>query len=342
METEIIEQPCIVGNLLRKYIKNYVLTLDLPNNIEKIKLVASGSSYNCALLGKKFFEKIAKIEAAVEFSGEFIYDFKPVDKDTLHFFISQSGETFDTLSAARRAKEAGARTFAIVNNSNSTLYDLADYKINIEAGVENAIAATKSFTSSLVALYLCAIKAAQNKQLNVVEYMKNLEFVEGNISNVLDLTKNLDKAAGHLAKYGAFSVIGHNFNYPVAREAALKIKEITYIDVNAYAMGEFVHGHSAILNKISTIVEILTDKICDFEYKTIGKIATDYSPKSVVITDLDEDFDAKIKVVFPKFDDLLTKILSEIIIIQALALKTAQKLRRNVDRPKGLSKVVKG
>ena len=340
MEMEILEQSSIIGSLISKYVENYAVTLDMPLIVRQVKIIASGSSYNCGLVAKTFFEKIAQTDTEVIFSGEFICSEKTPDKAVLYFFISQSGETYDTTLAARKVKEAGARAYAIVNNENSTLWELCDYKININAKVENSIAATKSFSASICALYLCALKIAQNKLLDTAQYLKNIDEVQKNIESVLDLTLNIDKAAEFLSKYKAFSVIGQGANYALARECALKIKETSYIDANSCSMGEFLHGHIAILNKIDTVVEIITSNFCNFEIKTLDKINDDYGPKSVVITDCQEKFCSKIAVVFPYSEDLLTRILSVVFVVQMLSLKIALILNRNVDKPHGLSKVV--
>ncbi len=341
MEMEILEQSGIIGSLISRNIENYVVLLDMPLIVRQIKIVASGSSYNCALVAKTFFEKIARTDTEVIFSGEFICSEKEVDKTVLYFFISQSGETYDTTLAARKAKEAGARAYAVVNNENSTLWELCDYKININAGAENSIAATKSFSASICALYLCAVKIAQNKLLDTTEYLKNINEVQKNIESVLDLTLNIDEAAEFLSKYKAFAVIGQGANYALARECALKIKETSYIDANSCSMGEFLHGHIAILNKIDTVIEIITSNFCNFELKTLDKINDDYAPKSVVITDCQEKFCSKVSVVFPYNEDMLTRVLSVVFVVQMLALKIALILKRNVDKPHGLNKVVK-
>ena len=341
MEQEILEQPAVIAALIDKYVKNYVLVLDIPLNVDNIKIIASGSSYNCALLGKRFFELISGVKTDVEFSGEFLCEkSRIIDKNTLYFFISQSGETYDTTSAAKIIKESGCKTFAIVNNENSTLWELCDYKININAGVENSIAATKSFSASLCVLYLCAIKIAQNKLKDVTGYMKNIKETQENIQNIINKTKNIDKAADFLAKYAAFPVVGQGVNYALARECALKIKETSYIDVNAYSMGEFVHGHVAVLNKIDTLIEIITSDFCEFELKTLTKIKKDYNPKNIVITDCDEYFEEKISILMPHCEDMLVRVLGVLIVSQLLALKIALKLKRDVDKPQGLNKVV--
>lgn len=341
MEKEILEQSQKLGDLVSKYVQNYVVTLDMPLIVRDIKIVASGSSYNCAQISKKFFEKIADVPTSVEFSGEFLSDLsKQIDTNSLYFFISQSGETFDTLNAANLAKEKGAKTVAIVNNDNSTLYNLCDYKMNINTGVENSIAATKSFSASILALYLCAVKIGQNKLKDVASYLNNINELAQNIASLPENIKNIDKAADFLSKRKNFPVVGQGINYEIAREAALKIRETSYIDVNAYSMGEFVHGHIAVLNKIDTLIEILSGDISEFELKNFNRIKDNYKPKSVVITDNKENLDAKIFVEFPRFEDEISITLAKVFIIQLLALKIALKLKRNVDSPQGLSKIV--
>lgn len=341
MEKEILEQSQKLGDLVSKYVQNYVVTFDMPLIVRDIKIVASGSSYNCAQISKKFFEKIADVPTSVEFSGEFLCDLsKQIDTNSLYFFISQSGETFDTLNAANLAKEKGAKTVAIVNNDNSTLYNLCDYKMNINTGVENSIAATKSFSASILALYLCAVKIGQNKLKDVASYLKNINELAQNIASLPENIKNIDKAADFLSKRKNFPVVGQGINYEIAREAALKIRETSYIDVNAYSMGEFVHGHVAVLNKIDTLIEILSGDISEFELKNFNRIKDSYKPKSVVITDNKENLDAKIFVEFPRFEDEISTTLAKVFIIQLLALKIALKLKRNVDSPQGLSKIV--
>lgn len=343
MEMEILEQSRVIGAMIEKYVQNYVVMLDMPLIVRDIKIIASGSSYNCGQICKKFFEEIASVNVEVEFSGEFLCDnTKEIDKNTLHFFISQSGETFDSLEALKKVKAAGAKTYAIINNEDSSMYNLCDYKININSGVENSIAATKSFTASIMALYLCALKIGQNKLKDIKKHIKNINNVEKKIENVLDLTVNIEKAADFLYKYKNFPIVGLGVNYAIAREGALKIKETSYIDVNAWPMGEFLHGPVAILNNSDALIEIITNGYCELEGKTIKRVKNDYNPKSVVITDCEEDFGEKIAIVFPYNEDKIVTVLSVVFVLQMLALQIATKLKRNVDSPNGLSKVVLG
>ena len=221
--------------------------------------------------------------------------------------------------------------------------------MNIEAGVEKSIAATKSFTGGVLCLWLLALQIAQNKALDIKEHLKNIEKIEEDTNFIINNTKNIDRAASVLSGLKSFPVIGYSYNYVIAKEGARKIKETSYIDVNAYPTGEFLHGHTAILNENSVILEIFSHTIGEFEQKTLDKIKKDYTPKTITITDFDNDGAAagcggdsndSITILFKKFDNEIVTMLSFLIILQLLALNVAQKLGRNVDKPKGLNKVV--
>ena len=145
MEFEINSQGVLLENLINKYIQNYCILINIPLNIKRVVIVASGSSYNAGLFGKYFFENISNTECSVEYASEFINsDFHNYDKNCLYIFISQSGKSADTLNAFRKVNKK-AQTLCITNNEDSPMYLEADYKFNIQAGIENAIAATKTF-----------------------------------------------------------------------------------------------------------------------------------------------------------------------------------------------------
>ncbi len=340
MEIEILEQPHIISELIKEYVQNYVVTIPIPTSVKKIVLVGSGSSYNCSLLAKWFFDNMAQVDTKIFYSGELLNDSVKIDPDAMYFFTSQSGETYDTICAFNKAKEAQAKTFAIVNNNNSTLYNNADFKIDIKAGVESSIASTKAFTGSLMALYLCAVKIGANGLKNIGEYVKNIYEIEKHISNALDLTLDLDKAVNFLHKEKDIQMLASNINYAAVKECALKVKETSYIDCNPHFMGEFLHGHLAILNKSNTVLSIITRDCSEFEKRTYEKLRKENKIKSVVITDCARSFDCEVEITFPRFESKITKMLALIMIVQMLALKIALKLKRDVDKPKGLSKVV--
>jgi glucosamine--fructose-6-phosphate aminotransferase (isomerizing) len=151
MEKEIFEQPQVLDEIVQKYCTRGKILIDFPRNFEKIKFIASGSSYNCARLAEKFFRDIAQIDAASEFSSEFLANKNlKINKDTLYFFISQSGETSDTLAVLNLVRRAGGKTFVMTNNENSTMQKLSKQGVCVSAGDENAIAATKSFSSCVL------------------------------------------------------------------------------------------------------------------------------------------------------------------------------------------------
>jgi len=339
MMAEISEQPLVFDYLIKKYIKEGKIEAEFPLNFNEVKFVASGSSYNCARLGQKFFENIAKLKTSFEYSSEFNSNQeRQINKDVLYFFISQSGETYDTKCALNLVNQKGGHTFALVNNNDSYIYNNCEFKMNIEAGVEKSIAATKSFTGGVLCLWLLALYIAQNKGIKIKEHIKDIKDIKKDTEIVISETKNLDEAALALSKLKSFPVIGYGYNYVIAKEGALKIKETSYIDVNAYPTGEFLHGHTAILNEYSVIVEIFHHTMGEFERKTLDKIKKDYDPKIIAISDTQRnDF---LTAGFKKFDNEIITIVSSVIILQILALKIARNLGRNVDKPLGLNKVV--
>ncbi len=343
MMNEIKEEPLVFEYLINKYIKNGKIEADFPLNFSEIKFVASGSSYNCARLGQKFFENISKLKTSFEYSSEFNSNQeREINKDVLYFFISQSGETYDTKCALNLVNKKGGHSFALVNNNNSYIYEASEFKMNIESGVEKSIAATKSFTGGVLCLWLLALYIAQNKGVDIKDYIKGVQNIKNDTLDVINNTKNIEEAACVLSKLKSFPVIGYGYNYVIAKEGALKIKETSYIDVNAYPTGEFLHGHTAILNENSVIVEIFYNSMGEFERKTLDKIKKDYNPKIIAISDIKANIENEnfLEVKFKRFDNEIITMLSSVIILQILALKIAQKLNRNIDKPLGLNKVV--
>lgn len=350
METEINEESKVFKYLTDKYVKGEDLVdVPFPSGFSAVKFVASGSSYNCARLGQEFFENIAHIKSSFEYSSEFNSNLdRAIDKGVLYFFISQSGETYDTKCALDLVKKKGGHTFALVNNDNSYIYNNCEFKMNIEAGVEKSIAATKSFTGGVLCLWFLALCALKQCGGDIKGRLKGVKNIKEDIDAAISGVKNIDKAADVLSGLKSFPVIGYGYNYVIAKEGALKIKETSYIDVNAYPTGEFLHGHTAILNENSVIAVIFPALAGEFEKKTLEKIRKDFNPKIVCIGDFEAENnesplgDEALGVCFKKFDNEIVTILATVIVLQILALKIALKLNRNVDKPKGLNKVVGG
>ena len=340
MENEINSQGQVIEGLINKYIINYCVLMDIPLEIKRVTIVASGSSYNAGMYGKQFFEKIAKVPASLEYASEVANDFYNFSDDSLYIFVSQSGNSTDTVVAMQKAKDLNVKTMCITNNLESKMYEMADYKFDLEAGRENAIAATKTFSATVVMFWLIACKIAQNKHLDISEETKNIYSIRKNIENAMKDIDNIDVAVKFLSKFKDFSICGFGYNYALSCEAALKIKETCYINTNAYPIGEFIHGHFAVLNKSKVFLTFMTSSASDYELNLLKRIKSTYKSKTVVISDIYEDYECDILVKFNQGQSQIANIVNMILVIQMLALKMAIKLKRNVDKPIGLSKVV--
>lgn len=342
MEAEIREQPEILGLILKNHIApdGYII-LNAPTKIAKIVLVASGSSYHCARLAAEMFGETAEIEARAIYSSEFLLKkIVPHDKNVLYIFISQSGETTDTLSALNKAKQLGVRTMCVTNRENSTAWNTADYRINCEAGEEKSIASTKALTAQMLCLYLLALKFAQMKSIDVAQRLENLQKLPEIIENSLHLDEKIKPFARFLSKYKDILITADGISYALAKEACLKIKETSYINVMSHILGEFMHGHLAVLNnKKSVLVYVSSSELSYSTIKNLEKIKAEYNPPICIIGTSSDRIRSAFNIDLEVGDELL-KLFSNIIIIQLLALKIAEKLNRNVDKPKGLKKIV--
>ena len=338
MEKEILEQPKVVSSIIERYIVDNKIKIDFPKGFKKIKFIASGSSYNCARMAEKFFRDILNYEASSEFSSEFLANkTNKINKDTLYFFISQSGKTKDTLAVLDYVKKEGAKSFALVNVQDSPMYEMADYKMVANAGVEMAVAATKSFVACVLCCYLIVISLSKNQ----TPYIKELIDLSQNIELVLE--KNIDEVencANFLAEFNGFPLIGYNYYYILCKEGSLKIKETSYKDTNAYALGEFIHGHVALLNKNKVLLEVFEKNMGEFEKLNLKKIVEKYNPKRVTISDFESELNGDYKIILPNSKGEFTKFIQTIVVLQLLALKIALKLELDVDKPNGLNKVV--
>lgn len=342
MESEIWEQPEILGYILQNYIAadGYII-LNAPTKIDKIVLVASGSSYHCARFSAEIFGIVAEMEARAIYSSEFLLKkIVPHDKNVLYIFITQSGETTDTLSALNKAKQLGMRTMCITNKENSTAWNTADYRINCHAGEEKSIASTKALTAQMLCLYLLALKFAQIKKLDVSERMNQLKKLPQIIEDTLALTDKIKPFARFLSKYTNIIIAADGISYALAKEACLKIKETSYINVMSHILGEFMHGHLAVLNNKKTVLVYLSSEELSYStIKNLEKIKRDYNPPICMIGTSSDRIKSTFNVDLEVEDDIL-KMFSNAVISQVLALKIAEKLNRNVDKPKGLKKIV--
>lgn len=342
METEIFEQASLLKNLLNTHVNdnNYIL-FDIPTDIEKIVIVASGSSYHCARFAADLFGNVAAIEARAIYSSEFLLKSAvPHENDILYVFITQSGETSDTNSALRKAKELGMRTLCITNKKGSTIWEASDFKIDCCAGEEKSIAATKSLTTQMLCCTLLVLKYAAHKGIDIAAYLNELKTIETNIQKTYELHPQIKEVAKFLAKYKNIVITADGISYAIAKEASLKIKETSYINVYSNILGEFMHGHLAVLNNKPAMIHISINDLSYTAIKNLNKIEQDYNPPLCIIGCSNDKISPKyhLNVIC---ESEIVKSFCIVVIAQLLALEIASSLHRNVDKPYGLDKVVK-
>ena len=342
IEKEIFEQSEILEHLINTYIgENEKIDIDVPIGIEQVVFVASGSSYHCARYGADIFGNIANLEARAIYSSEFLLKTViPHAENMLYVFITQSGETSDTNKALIKAKQSGVQTLCITNKEDSTIWNASDYKVCCHAGVERSIAATKSLTSQMMCVTLLALKFAQIKDMDTENYINELTSVPRFVEETYKLRTKIKLLGRFLSKYKNIVICADGVSYALAKEAALKIKETSYLNVTSSILGEFMHGHVAVLNNKSAFIYILVDDLSYIATKNLNKIKEEYNPPICIIGNKN----VKIKSTFNINIDCESKIVKYFcvaVMIQLLALEIALKLGRNVDKPHGLNKVVK-
>lgn len=345
MESEIAEQTGIIPYILMKYINPETgeIKIELPDNIRKIVLVASGSSYHCARFAVDLLEKFSKIESRAIYSSEFLLkNVIPHDDNTLYIFITQSGETSDTVKSAEKVKKlSNVSTLCITNNEDSAIWNICDYKVACYAGVEQGIAATKSFTSQMLCLLLISLKLIEKIHGSEASrvYKKSLFHLPVVVEKALSKRDEIEKLAKILSKENLIVITADGISYSLAKEAALKIKETSYKNISAAILGEFMHGHVAVFNNKGALVYIAIDNISKRSVANLEKIKQDYNPKLIIIGPSGEvkNFDYNISV---ECENEIQQMFANVVLCQQLALAVALRLKRNVDHPKGLHKVV--
>ena len=345
MELEITDQKNIIPQILSNYINPETgeIKLDLPKNINKIVIVASGSSYHCARFAVDLVEKISKIETRAIYSSEFlIKNLIPHDENTLYIFITQSGETSDTLKSVERVKsETNLPTLCITNVENSTIWNSCDYQVACHAGIEKGIAATKSFTSQMLCLILISLKLIENNESEVITkpLKESLFQLSSIIEKAIEKRNQIKKLAKFLAKEKIIVLTADGISYPLAKEGALKIKETSYKNISSAILGEFMHGHVAVLNNKATLIYISVDKISDRSIGNLNKIKQDYNPTIVIIGNSNDNIDPDFNITISCTNEI-EQLFANVVILQLIALEVALHLKRNVDNPKGLHKIV--
>ncbi len=314
--------------------------------LERIVIVACGTSYNAGLIGKCLFEGLAGIHTDVDVSSEFRYSNHVLGDSTLVVAISQSGETADTLAATREAKNYGCKSIAITNVVGATLTREVENIFYTRAGPEIGVAATKTFTSQLVALFLLAIYFARIRKRMDFDRSKrlltSLTQLPGMIQQVLNNKELIKRQAVRLSNAKDYFFLGRSLNYPVALEGALKLKEISYIHAEGYAAGELKHGPLAIISKDTPVVAMATrsptyDKMLNNIREVKARGAQVLAIADINDTEIDKNADTVIRI--PATDELLNPVLSSVV-MQLLAYYSADALGCPIDKPRNLAKSV--
>lgn len=343
MEKEIFEQPDTVRNLLKKYLsKNGTVNIDLPENIKRVALVASGSSYHSATIAANYLRDNVHCYAQSYYASEFsLLENVDVDNETLYIFISQSGETADTNKSLDIVRVKTDKTLAITNTKNSTLYNGAKYKVLLYAGAEKSIASTKAMCAQLFCLFLIAVKIMQQREIPANSLVDELQIIPSLIEKTYCNKDKIKEFSKKLSQYENAAVLASGMFYPLAKEGALKIKETSYINTTAYPTGEFLHGHIAILNKKCAVISIVNNFNVDFTVKVLEKIRENYSTDSLIISAFQLNSQKNENSICVNAYKDVEFLFATLIVLQLLAFETALYLGRNIDKPSGLTKVVK-
>jgi glutamine---fructose-6-phosphate transaminase (isomerizing) len=354
MLKEICEQPESVENTLRGRLLEEEGTARLTGlnlkdedlaRINRIVLTACGTSWHAALVGEYMLEEIARLPVEVEYASEFRYRNPIVDDRTLVIVISQSGETADTLAAMREAKRRGARTLGIVNVVGSTIAREVDGGIYLHAGPEIGVASTKAFTSQIAALALFTLRLGRLRSLSILqgrEIVKALRKLPKQLEQVLDKRAEIEQLAERYTRATNVLYLGRGYNFPVALEGALKLKEISYIHAEGYPAAEMKHGPIALIDELMPVVFIAPrDGVHGKIVSNIEEVRARGGRVIAVVTDGDKTVAPLVDhvITIPETMDMLTPVLTSVP-LQLLAYYVAVRRGCNVDQPRNLAKSV--
>lgn len=351
MLKEIYEQPNSIRETIGSKLSenkisfnDFEISKDFLKTINRICIVACGTAMNAGLATKATFEKLCKIPTEVDIASEFRYSDPLINENTLCIFISQSGETADTIAALKLSKDKGAKTIAVANVIGSSITREADYCIYTHAGPEIAVASTKAYTSQVVLLNILALYFAEildvvpSSEINVIkeellELPKKAELTLKNVAEVKDFANTVYKETDMF-------FLGRGLDYYVASEGSLKLKEISYIHSESYAAGELKHGPIALIENNITVIGIITNP--NLAPKTISNMqeVITRGAKTLIITNQKIDESQFYKVItIPETSTYLSPILS-IIPLQLLSYYISKEKGLDVDKPRNLAKSV--
>jgi len=352
MAKEIAEQPTVIGEAVRSYLSADGGRIVMPGEIdftrvERMVLVACGTAYYACFTAKYWFEQIAGLPVEVDIASEFRYREPPVTDGTVALFVSQSGETADTLAALRYCKGKAAKIVSVTNVAESSIAREADLDLPIHAGVEIGVASTKAFTCQLTVLLMLALQAAHARgrldDAALADRLSALRGLPALINAALEEDETIQDAANKLAEARDVLFLGRGLMYPLALEGALKLKEISYIHAEAYASGELKHGPIALIDQsVPVVVLAPRDGLFDKTVSNMQEVMA-RGGKVLLISDPAGAWEAAegvwSTITMPAADPMLCPILYAIP-AQLLAYHTAVAKGTDVDQPRNLAKSV--
>jgi glucosamine--fructose-6-phosphate aminotransferase (isomerizing) len=353
MLKEIYEQPDAVAETIGDRVRHGTLVLEglgmsdeELNGLRRIVLLACGTAYHACVVGRYVIEEWARVPVEFDIASEWIYRNPVINERDLVIGITQSGETRDTIEAVKLAREKGARTVAITNMMGSQITREVDSVLYTRAGLEMAVASSKTFTAQVALIYLVALKLAQVRETLPPEEIESiLDFVymlPRKIQSFLDGDHPIEDVARRYYEAPFFLYLGRHIGLPVALEGALKLKEISYIPTEAYSAGEMKHGPIALLDEQTPVVVVATDHhVYDKVVSNIQEVRARGAHVIAIATDGNEDIQhhADDVIYVPKTPAFLQVVLA-ILPLQLLAYRIARLRGLNVDQPRNLAKTV--
>jgi glucosamine--fructose-6-phosphate aminotransferase (isomerizing) len=354
MAKEIHEQPEVVGRTLAHYMNFTAGRVELPfalpfdfKDLKRLSISACGTAYLAGLISKYWFEKLARIPVEIDVASEFRYREAPLEPGSLALFVSQSGETADTLASLRYASAEQQHTMSVVNVPTSTMARESDVVAQTLAGVEIGVASTKAFTCQLTVLLSLAIAAGRARGTLSVEdeneLIDALIAVPSQMAEAMKREAQIEVLARELSKAKDVLYLGRGTSYPLAMEGALKLKEISYIHAEGYAAGELKHGPIALIDETMPVIVIAPyDSIFEKTVSNMQEVAA-RGGRIVLITDekgaLETGLDTMATLVMPSVHPIVAPIVHAVP-IQLLAYHTAVFMGKDVDQPRNLAKSV--
>jgi glutamine---fructose-6-phosphate transaminase (isomerizing) len=354
MLKEIFEQPRVVENALRGRISHDEATAKLGGlnlspadlrAVDRVIYIACGTALHAGMVGKYLMEDLARIPTETDYASEFRYRNSPIEKHTLVFAISQSGETIDTLAAVRECRRKGHKTLGIINVVGSTIAREVDGGTYMHAGPEIGVAATKTFVSQVTIMTLLALLMGRMRHLASTrgsEILRELEQIPGKIERVLQQTDAIAKIAKKYCEANNFLFLARQYNFPIALEGALKLKEISYIHAEGYPAAEMKHGPIALVDPRTPSVFIAPrNSVYDKTMANIEEVKARKGPVIVVATEGDDEIGKKADDVIhvPATLECLQPLLT-VVPLQLLAYHIAVMRGCDVDKPRNLAKSV--